>query len=73
MNANRFIPAGEIMNASRFIMSGEIMNASRFKRDLHLLSFAENRRERIFTVNIDEKALAWFTLASIFQENVKKM
>ncbi len=40
---------------------------------LHLLSFAENRRERILAANIDEKPLIWFTLESIRQENVKKM
>ncbi len=43
------------------------------KPGLHLLSFTENRRERIFAANIDEKPLIWFTLASIRQENVKKM
>ncbi len=45
----------------------------RLKPGLHLLSFAENRRERIFGANIDEKPLIWFTFASICQENVKKM
>ncbi len=36
-----------------------------FQPGLHLLSFAENRRERIYAANIDEKQLTWFTLASI--------
>ncbi len=43
------------------------------KPGLHLLSFAENRQERIFVANINEKPLTLFTLASIRQENVKKM
>ncbi len=41
------------------------------KPALHLSLFAENRPERKFTVNIDEKHLIWFTLAPICQENVK--
>ncbi len=43
------------------------------KSGVHFLLFAENRWERIFAVNIDEKPLTWFTLASIRQENVKKI
>ncbi len=51
----------------------KLHRAVSLKPGLHVLSFTENRRERIFAANIDEKPLIWFTLTSIRQENVKKM
>ncbi len=63
----------EFKRAYRLDIGSVLLKNTHIKLGLHLLSFAENRQERIFAANIDEKPLTWFTLVFIRQENIKKM